>query len=64
MKELSELINVKMSIRKKEPKSIVKKKFLNYLQVYDDGERTVADKIRHREIFETYCKYMMREKEE
>lgn len=55
---LEELINLKISMRKKESKAIVKEKFSNYLRVYDDGERDVADKIRHREIIESYCRYI------
>jgi hypothetical protein len=57
---LEELINLKISMRKKEEKNIVRKKFFEYLKKYDDGERTIADKIRHREIFITYCAYMTR----
>jgi hypothetical protein len=55
---LEELINLKISMRKKESKAIVKEKFSNYLRVYDDGERDVADKIRHREIIESYWRYI------
>ena len=55
-----EIINFKMSIRKKEPKSIVCDKFLEYTRAYDEmgGEKTIRDKLEHRDLFNLYCKYM------
>lgn len=55
---LEQLINLKLAIRQKKEKHIVKQKFLEYLNEYDNADRTISDKIRHREIFYIYCKYM------
>ena len=55
---LEELINVKISMRKKESKSEVKRKYLEYSRAYDNAEKSVGDKIRHREIRLVYIKYM------
>lgn len=48
-------------MRNHKPKHEVKQKFIEYLNAYDEkaGEKSVGDKIRHREIFYTYCRYMM-----
>lgn len=56
----AEIINFKMSIRKKEPKSIVCKKFLTYSNAYDElaGQKTVRDKLEHKDLFNMYCHYM------
>jgi hypothetical protein len=55
-----EIINFKMSIRKKEPKHIVKQKFFEYTRGYDElaGEKTVRDKLEHKDLFNMYCRYM------
>ena len=55
---LEQLINLKIAIRQKKEKHIVKQKFLEYVNEYDNAERNIGDKIRHREIFYTYCQYM------
>lgn len=57
---LEELINVKIAIRHHKAKHIVKKKFIEYLEAYDNAEPDVdvGDKIRHREIFLQYVRYM------
>ena len=55
---LEELINLKLAIRKHKPKSEVKEKFRAYTNKYDNAEKTIQDKIRHREIFYSYINYM------
>lgn len=55
---LEELINIKTAIKNKKPKSVVYEKFQKYLDAYDNSEKSVADKIRHRDIFYIYIKYM------
>jgi hypothetical protein len=45
-------------MRHKESKEIVKQKFIEYTEAYDEGERDVGDKIRHREMKLTYAQYM------
>jgi hypothetical protein len=57
---LLELIAVKIAIRHHKAKHIVKQKFIEYLEAYDNQEpdADVGDKIRHREIFLAYTKYM------
>lgn len=57
---IEELINVKLAIRHNKPKSEVRDKFLLYTRAYDEAEKDVGDKIRHREIFMTYIRYMER----
>jgi len=55
----AKLINLKTAIRKKKPKSEVKKKYQEYFIAYENfSERTVADKIRFREITQKYWDYM------
>ena len=58
--KLESLINVKLAMRKKESKSEVKRKYLEYSRAYDNAEKSVGDKIRHREMFEKYTEYMRR----
>jgi len=60
---LEQLIGLKKSIRNKESKLEVKKKFIEYTNAYDEGERDVIDKIKHREIALEYFKYMGRNNE-
>jgi len=56
----AEIINFKMSIRKKEPKKEVCKKFLEYSTAYDElaGDKIVRDKLEHKDLFNMYCRYM------
>ena len=55
-----EIINFKMLIRHKEPKKEVAKKFLEYSNAYDElsGDKTVRDKLEHKDLFNMYCRYM------
>jgi len=55
---LEQLINLKLSMRHKESKEIVKQKFEDYSNAYDNYDKEISDKIRHREIFLTYSRYM------
>ena len=59
MNHLDSLFDLKYSIAKKEPKEVVRKKFFTYIEEYDKLEEpTIADKIRHREIFFKYISYV------
>lgn len=57
---LEKLINVKLAIARKKPKCFVYERFQEYMDVYDNLEKepTIADKIRHRKIFEKYIEYI------
>lgn len=57
---LEEILEVKKAIRHHKAKHIVKQKFIEYLKKYDDSdfEPDVGDKIRHKEIFLSYARYM------
>lgn len=55
---LEELINLKTAIKHHKAKHIVKQKFITYLEAYDNADKDIGDKIRHREIFCQYVKYM------
>jgi len=57
---LEKLINVKLAIARKKSKCFVYERFQEYMDVYDNLERepTIAEKIRHREIFEKYIQYI------
>lgn len=56
---LESLINLKTAIRHNKSKSEVREKFLEYSRKYDDLEnKNIGDKIRHREIFYNYIRYM------
>ena len=55
----AKLINLKTAIRKDKSKPEVKKKYQEYFIAYENfSERTVADKIRFREITQKYWDYM------
>lgn len=58
------IINFKKAIRQGKSKSIVKFKYLEYMKEYDElaGEQTVGDKVRHKDLFNDYCRYMKGEK--
>jgi hypothetical protein len=57
---LEEMLNLKIAMRQNKSKHIVKQKFVSYLEKYDNADKTVADKIRHREIFYTYVQFMQK----
>jgi hypothetical protein len=40
------------------PKERIAQLFNEYCISYDDGERNIKDKLKHRELFEQYTKYM------
>ena len=56
---LDERINILWAMATKEPKEKVKEKFIKYCEAYDNIEnRTIRDKIKHRDVFEKYTSYM------
>jgi hypothetical protein len=56
---IEKLLELKYSIRNKESKEIVKQKFIEYTNAYDEyGNKDVGDKLRHREMKLTYAQYM------
>lgn len=64
MKEtLESRIDLIFSMSINESKEEVKEKFIKYCEDYDDLERepTIYEKIRHREMFEKFAGYMIRE---
>jgi hypothetical protein len=58
---LEKLINLKISIIKEENKRIVRKKWIEYKRSYDElgGQATISDKIKYREMYLDYIKYMV-----
>ena len=60
MKGLDARIDFLWAIATNQGKEAVKKRFIKYCEAYDELERepTVREKIRHREMFEKYTKYM------
>ena len=55
---LEELINLKTAMRHNKPKKEVREKFQDYMKAYDDYKPDLKDKIRHREVFLSYARYM------
>ena len=46
-----------------EPKEKVQEKYTKYQEAYDNIEnRTIRDKIKHRDVFEKYTSYMNKKK--
>lgn len=65
---LEKIINVKLAIARKKPKHEVEKKYNEYLLTYNlkkDTEQglSIADKIRHNELFWKYLSYMSKVEE-
>jgi hypothetical protein len=62
---LESRVDFLFSISIKQDKEIVKKKFIQYCEAYDNLERepTIRQKVRHREMFEKYAEYMEKENE-
>jgi hypothetical protein len=60
MRKLESRLSLLWAIKTRKPKEVVKERFINYCEEYDElgGRTTVEDKIRHREIFGKYAKYM------
>lgn len=52
------IINFKKAMREEKPKSVVRYKFRKYMEEYDAKEKDVLDKIRHRDLFLDYLRYM------
>ena len=58
---LDKRIDILWSMAIGEPKEKVKEKFVKYCEAYDNIEnRTIRDKIKHRDVFEKYMSYMSR----
>lgn len=59
---LEELINFKLAVRKKLPKSEVRERYTKYTNTYDElaGKQTIRDKLEFRDMFNTYIGYMSR----
>jgi len=57
---LEKMINCKVAMLKNKPKHEVQGLYLEYLHEYDNKEKTVRDKIEHREFFYQYLRYMER----
>lgn len=55
---LEKLINLKIAMKRNKPKSEIKEKFKDYSTAYDNCDKTIQDKIRHREVFYDYVRYM------
>ena len=56
---LEQLINVKLAMKKNLPKSKVREKFSVYSKAYDNlPEKTILNKIEHRDLFYDYMRYM------
>lgn len=55
---LEKLINVKIAMLKNKTKHEVRDKYLEYVNEYDKGCRSLRDKIEKRELFYDYMRYM------
>jgi hypothetical protein len=60
---LDSRINFLWAIAIKQPKEIVKERFIEYCEEYDNLEpdATVKQKLRHREMFEKFADYMSKD---
>lgn len=52
------IINFKLAMKRNKPKNVVRYKFRKYMEEYDEMEKTIGDKIRHRELALDYFRYM------
>lgn len=56
---IEELINVKLAMKKGKPKEEVRTKYKQYDDKYHDlEERTIYDKLEHRELRLDFLRYM------
>jgi len=46
------------AIKENRAKEVIEYKFNEYMKDYDNKEKSINDKIRHRELFQEYFKYM------
>lgn len=52
---------VKIAMKEKQSKDFVREKFNEYFNNYDDMEKTVEDKINHRDLLYDYTLYITEE---
>lgn len=58
---LEKLIKLKLAIKRDESREKVQKRFSEYMEWYDNLEyKSIKNKIRHREVFYEYVKYLRR----
>lgn len=53
------ILNLEKAMRENKPKNVVRYKFRKYMEEYDNKEKNVIDKIRHRDLSLEYFKYML-----
>lgn len=64
VKRLESMVNVRLAMIQKKPKSYVLDKYLTYLHEYDNMEnKGIREKIEHRDLFHRYLRYMEMAKE-
>ena len=52
------VINLKIAMSSNKPKSVVRYKYRKYMEEYDNKDKDVIDKVRHRDISLDYLRYM------
>lgn len=63
VKKLESLINLRLAMIHKAPIQEIEKKYLEYLNEYDNLEnKGIKEKLEHRELFYSYMRYMNRAK--
>ena len=55
---IEKLINLKIAMKKGLLKKIVRQKFEEYRQSYEDMDKSIIDKINYRDTFMDYIRYM------
>ena len=50
--------DVRKAMRENKPKEVVECKYEKYLEEYDETDKTVLDKQRHRDLFFDYLRYV------
>lgn len=51
-------MNVRRAITQGKPKEVISFKYKKYMKDYDNADKSVQDKINHRDLFNEYCKYV------
>lgn len=55
---LEDRINLKWAMKRGKANIEVTKKFDSYMKSYDEADKTVMDKIDHRDLFVDYMRYI------
>lgn len=58
MKLEKRIMNVRRAITQGKPKEVISFKYKKYMKDYDNADKSVQDKINHRDLFNEYCKYV------